>query len=216
MKNKPERTIYHDFGKQKFGLQMMSSGKRRVYISTVQTLGGFLARTKQGIKNWRSWFIYDKRTKSVRLFKDKTMVLSNALGKGSKRGNYAVFRKYAGTRDQVISVTNSRYIKNKQGHCLTPEHMKNGDRVSLTWAKCHRLQLQKFTKEFGLARGYLSYAKRFKTLRKKVKATQLSQATAMAQSMQGRPEHEVVHAVPLIPVHHHFANYQFGKTCHAD
>lgn len=148
-------------------------------MSTVKTLGGFLAKTKQGINSVKAWFIYDKRTKSLRLFNDKTMVLSNALGKGSKRGNYAVFRKYAGTRDQVIIVNNQKYIKNKAGLCLTPEHMKNGDSVSLTWHKCHHLQTQKFSKEFG-SRGYLSYKKRFSILRKKVKATQLSQAMAMA------------------------------------
>jgi len=77
------------------------------------------------------------------------MVLSNQLGKGTKRDNYAVFRKYAGTKDQKVFVTNSRYIKNKAGLCLTPAFMKNEDNQALVWHKCHHLNSQKFSKEFG-------------------------------------------------------------------
>lgn len=59
---KPQKTQYGDFDKNMFFLQLRMSGKRRVFMSKVNTLGGFMAKIKQGINNYRAQFIYDKRT----------------------------------------------------------------------------------------------------------------------------------------------------------
>lgn len=171
----PVRTIYGDFSKDKFALQMTASGRRRVFMSRVNTLGGFMAKIKQGVHNWRSWFIYDKRTKSLRLEKDRSMVLSNQLGKSSRPGYLAVFRKFQGTKDQRIIVNNGRYIKNEAGFCLTPKHLKNDDHVSLMWTKCHRLNQQRFSKEFYSGDKQESYKEKLNKLKEKVKATILGQ-----------------------------------------
>lgn len=96
---KPEKSQIGDFDKNKFALQLTMPGKRRVFMSKVNTMGGYLAKIKQGINNDKSQFIFDKRTNSVRLFSDRSMALSNQLGKGSKRDYNAVFRKFKDTRD---------------------------------------------------------------------------------------------------------------------
>lgn len=177
----PQRTIYGDFDKHKFALQMTANGHRRVYMSRIRTLGGYRAEITEGIRNWRSWFIYDKRTKSLRLFKNRSMVLSNQLGKSSRPGYFAVFRKYMGTKDQRITVDNSRYIKNEAGLCLTPRNYKNEDRMPLIWHKCHHMSHQKFSKEFYSSGRVETYKDKLRSLRRKVKATILGQQKSIPQ-----------------------------------
>jgi len=153
------------------------SGKRRVYMSKVNTSGGYLAKIGRENNGWRSEFIYDKRSKSVRLFKDRSIVLSNQQGKGSKRDYYAVFRKFKGTKDQQITISNSNFVKNRAGHCLTPSFFKNEDKQPMVWHKCHHLNSQKFTKEFA-TRSHTTYKQKFARLRNRVKAS-----SAFAQQM---------------------------------
>jgi hypothetical protein len=98
------------------------------------------------------------------------MALSNTLGKGSRVGYNAVFRKFQGTKDQVVIVNNGRQLKNKIGNCLTPEHFKNDDNQALIWHKCKNLNIQKFSKEFGKASQPISYKEKLDSLKKKVKA----------------------------------------------
>lgn len=171
----PQKRLYGDFDKNSFALELKMPGRRRVYMSNVRTLGGYMAKIRQGVNSWRSRFIYDKRTKSLRLFKDRSIALSNQLGKGSKQHHYAVFRRYLGQRDQELTINNSRYIRNRAGNCLTPAFFKNEDRQPLTWHKCHHLNTQKFTKEFS-EHHVETYKEKFDKLRAKVKATALSQS----------------------------------------
>jgi len=52
-------------------------------------------------KGWRQHFVYDDRTKSIRVAKMKSYALSNEKAAGpGKQGMLAVFRKWKATPDQ--------------------------------------------------------------------------------------------------------------------
>lgn len=82
-----------------FRLTNRKDTKYSLYYSAQQQGPDTFARLSVTDKGWRSHFVYDDRTKSLRLHKDRNIALSNENGNKLKSGKIVVFRKWKATSD---------------------------------------------------------------------------------------------------------------------
>jgi len=84
----------------------------------------------------RSWFYYDTRTKTVRSFVQKNLVMSNQHGFTNQIGRNTAFRPYtAGLSDQIITFP-GKSIRASFGMCLTPHNWAVTEGNIMTWWHC--------------------------------------------------------------------------------
>jgi len=108
-----------------------------VYMSQTQKgANSFVAKHSSAKTGWRSIFFFDRRTKTIRVWRRSNFVLGNQLGSGITKGRDASFRKFIGKAqaDQVIS-RNGRYIQAFK-FCLTPHGWVPKSEGVLTWWDC--------------------------------------------------------------------------------
>ena len=87
---------------KKFYLELNMKGKRRIYMSGQQDGQDKIGKLKSKINDWRAWFIFDERTKSIRLDAHRSLALSNRDGLNRLNvGKAVAFRKFAATVDQI-------------------------------------------------------------------------------------------------------------------
>jgi len=140
------------YGK-KFYLELNMKGKRRLFMSGQKDGNDNVAKIAKGINDWRAWFVYDKRTKSIRLDAHRSLALSNkdSLSRLNVGKNIA-FRKFAKTADQ----TNLEFkdsgkkeifkLINKAKKCLTVHNYLNKDESLLMWWHCNKNPTQSWKK----------------------------------------------------------------------
>jgi len=99
-----------------------------LYMSDHRNGGEYLAKIKSNIYNWRSWFVYDTRTRSIRLAHRPEFALASMRGVNLKKGFNAVFRSYARQlfRETFI-VFYDKQILNLQLNCLTPSDYRSDE-----------------------------------------------------------------------------------------
>lgn len=66
-----------------------------LYMSNQRDGAEYLAKIKSNIYNERSWFVYDTRTRSIRLAHKPEYALANKRGIEFAKGLNVVFRSYA-------------------------------------------------------------------------------------------------------------------------
>ena len=123
----------------------------RVYVSTQKAKGeGYLARLSKLNKNWRSHFVYDFRTKTIRIARLRHLALSNQAGMDLKPDQQAVFRrlKGGGTKDQILTYGKDDMVRNAENQCLTPVKRQAKDEADMTWEKCGEHDSQLFLQNF--------------------------------------------------------------------
>jgi len=77
-----------------------------------------------------STFIFDARTKTIRVKDNQHFVLSNKLGKGAKPGQAACFRRADPkkiTADQELTIGAHTIKNNKSKNCLSALNDKNAE-----------------------------------------------------------------------------------------
>lgn len=80
---------------QKFFLKLSLPGKQlNLYMSKQRDGAEYLAKLRSNNFNWRSWFVYDARTRSIRLASKPQFALATMKGIGFQKGYNAVFRSY--------------------------------------------------------------------------------------------------------------------------
>lgn len=84
-----------DFTKSRFLIRLAGKTQRNVFMSQETQGKDFVLKIAKRPANWRSWFIMDKRTSSVRLFTQRHLAIANLAGKGNKPGKAMVMRKFA-------------------------------------------------------------------------------------------------------------------------
>jgi len=136
----------------KFMLELIEKPHRRIYMSKQKDGKDTVLKIKQGIADWKAWFVYDKRTRSVRLHAHKHLALSNQDGPHNLRlniGKIVALREYKKTADQTIFLKESKErgqyrIESKARKCLSPYNMVNKDQTLLTFWKCNKNPLQEW------------------------------------------------------------------------
>lgn len=107
----------------------------------------YLAKIKSGIFNWRSSFVYDTRTKSIRLAHKPQFTLANIKGSKMRKGANVVFRSYARQLfRETFTVFQDKKILNIGLQCLTPSDYRAEENNNLIWWKCSGHQSQKWKK----------------------------------------------------------------------
>lgn len=112
----------------------------------------FVLKVRKGLVDWRSLFIYDKRTKSVRLHSNRELALSNQDSdeKGEKRlkdGKNVAMRQWKAQLDQITFMEDDK-VKNKAKKCLTLRNYLDKEENLLTWWKCNKNDAQRWKHPF--------------------------------------------------------------------
>lgn len=142
---------------KKFFLQSAMSGGRRVFMSAQRDGEDSVAKIKKGENDWRSWFIYDERTKSIRLDAHRSLALSNRNGALLKVGKTVGFRKYTATADQTnifFADTGKKDVYKITNHakkCLTTQNYLNKDETLLQFWHCNKNPSQGWYRKLGVA-----------------------------------------------------------------
>jgi len=126
-----------DFTKTRFLIKVEASGNRNAYISKEKLGEEYAVKLSKKPDSWRSWFIMDARTSTIRLFTQRHLALSNKSGKGVKPGASLVMRAYSAKDDSQPVVINGKKIENKKSkRCLSTANNENKDEVHLTFWPC--------------------------------------------------------------------------------
>jgi len=137
-----------DFFKQRMLIRLNMKGKRNIYLSKEKAGDDFVLKIGKKPTEWRSWFIMDKRTNTIRLFVQPHLAISAKAGKGVKAGASLVLRKY-NKKDISQEVTiKGKKIQNKKSHrCLTTQNAENKDEIYVNFWPCSGKETQKWNRE---------------------------------------------------------------------
>lgn len=124
-------------------------GNRKVFLSNQRIGTEYILKIKENATNWRSWFVYDERTKSIRLNRNRNFAISNQRFIGLRDGGYAVVRKFVHGADQQITFKGTN-ILNKRGSCLTTRSFLNQDEQALTWFECRGQEAQNWVRSYEI------------------------------------------------------------------
>ena len=137
-----------DFTKQRFLIKLLMKGNRNIYLSKEKQGKDFVLKLGKKPKDWRSWFIMDKRTSTIRLYVQPHLAISNKAGKGVKPGHALTMRKYDKTDEsQPFSVNGKRLENAKSKRCLTTMNAENKDSIYLNFWPCSGKEAAKWTRE---------------------------------------------------------------------
>lgn len=141
------------------------TGKRLVYVSRSRNGSEYILKIRKNIHGWRTWFIYDPRTKSVRLYRNRRYAISNQRHIGLRQGGYAVVRRFVRGADQKLYFKSTN-ITNKIGNCLTLRSFLNQDEQALTFFECRGIGSQSFKRVYHLSTKLMDdYMKRRKIIK---------------------------------------------------
>ena len=110
-------------------------------MSAKEQGNGWVLKVNKVRNGWRSWFIYDHRSRSLRLEKDRRLALSNHYVQGKDQlvvGKNAIMRKFNNEVDQYI-ILKGKLITNKANKCLTPFQYKLEVDNAVTWWHCKEI-----------------------------------------------------------------------------
>jgi hypothetical protein len=114
-------------------------------MSSSRTGAEYLAKVKSNVFNWRSWFVYDKRTRSIRVASKPAFALATTKGKGTEQGNNVVFRAYAKhAYRETYALFRNKQIINVSLMCLTPSNFRTDENNTVVWWKCNGNAAQKW------------------------------------------------------------------------
>jgi hypothetical protein len=100
-----------DFGRNRFQIKLDATGGRHIYLSKEKNGNDFVLKLSNK-KDWRSWFIMDKKTSTIRLYTQPQMTISNLAGKDVKPGAPLVLRPYDKTDESQVVEINGHKIQN--------------------------------------------------------------------------------------------------------
>jgi len=137
-----------DFTKQRFLIKLEMKGNRNVYLSKEKIGDEFTLKLGKKPNEWRSWFIVDKRTQTIRLYTQPHLAISNLKDKGVKEGKYLVMRKYDKADHSQPFIFNGKKVQNsKSKRCLSTEANQNKDDIHLIFWPCTAKETQKWKRE---------------------------------------------------------------------
>lgn len=137
-----------DFTKQRFLIKSEMKGNRNVYLSKEKQGDDFVLKFGKKPNEWRSWFIMDPRTSTIRLYVQPHLAISNKAGKGVKPGANLVMRKFnADDVSQPIIVNGHRIENKKSKRCLTTANSENKDSIYVNYWPCAGKDAQKWQRE---------------------------------------------------------------------
>lgn len=114
-------------------------------MSSQRNGGEYIAKIRSNVWDWRAWFVYDPRTRSIRLAHKPQFALANMQGVGFKKGYNAVFRSYANERSkETFTVFSKRNILNLGLQCLTPSSYRTDEGNTVIWWKCNDHKTQQW------------------------------------------------------------------------
>jgi hypothetical protein len=124
----------------RFQLKSRMAGGRALF--TAEHIGGQQYRLRiQDNKAFdkNQWFIFDKRTNSIRSDSKRSMAISNQAGQRFLRNRAAVVRKWIGEAMQRSAFYGGsrRNVRNVPGQCLDVHGASNTNRRHVIWWDCH-------------------------------------------------------------------------------
>ena len=135
-----------NFNLTRFQIKTEASGNRNVYISKEKNGNDFVL--KIGRRNdWRTWFIMDKKTHTIRLYTQPHLAISNLAGKNLKPGAPLVMRPYnRKDESQQIDINGKKFQNSKSKRCLSTANNLNVDNAGLNFWPCIGKDTQKWTR----------------------------------------------------------------------
>lgn len=116
-----------------------------MYMSKDRDGAEYLAKIKTGVYNWRSWFVYDHRTRSIRLAHQPKFALAVPYGKKMRKGINVVFRSYENQLfKETLMVFKDKQVINIGLQCMTPSDYRAEENNNLIWWRCSGHQTQKW------------------------------------------------------------------------
>jgi len=144
------------YGKR-FMLESQGKGNLRLTVSKMISGKDRVVKLQAKRNDWRAWFIFDARTKSIRLDAFRYLALSNQDGSNRLNvGKIAALRKWEGQVDQknlhlkAASKKGIVHITNYKRKCLTPTAFKSKDMNTLTWWHCNQNPVQQWKQIFKI------------------------------------------------------------------
>jgi len=143
--DKLKEKVTPDFFKQRFLIKLAAKGDRNLYLSKEKIGNEFVVKLGKKPNNWRSWFIMDKRSNTVRLFTQPHLALSNQSGKGVKPGANIVMRAYdPKDASQPIQIKGKKIANAKSKRCLSTANNENKDNINVNFWMCIDKETQKW------------------------------------------------------------------------
>lgn len=130
-----------------FITQKKNNEKTQVFMSRQIEGKDHVLKLGRGVDTWRSLFIYDRRTRSIRLHAHRELALSSKHASKATLGQKVSMRKYNGDKSQVAGYCDDK-IKNARGKCLTPKYYKNKHANFLIWWTCNKNPSQYWKHDF--------------------------------------------------------------------
>jgi len=125
----------------------LKGSKSKLFMSKQIEGKDHILKIGKDAKVWRSLFIYDRRTKSIRLHAHRHLALSNEHGKGRRNDKRLAMRKFTGCKDQIAGFVGEK-LKNSKGMCLTPKNYRDKQSNLVTFWYCNKNPTQYWKHEF--------------------------------------------------------------------
>jgi hypothetical protein len=126
-----------DFTKSRFLIRLTGKTQRNIFMSQETQGKDFVLKIAKRPDNWRSWFIMDKRTSSVRLFTQRHLAIANLAGKNQKSGKALVMRKFsASDKSQAIQVVGHKFQNKNSKKCIGTMSDENKDNIYVNYWQC--------------------------------------------------------------------------------
>jgi hypothetical protein len=137
-----------DFSKSRFLLKLDTKGNRNVFLSKEKLGEDFVLKLGKKPSEWRSWFIMDKRTQTIRLFVQRHLAVSNQAGKSVKPGASLVLRDYdVKDASQAVEFKGHKLLNKKSKRCFSTANNENKDNAGLNFWLCNGKDTQKWKRE---------------------------------------------------------------------
>jgi hypothetical protein len=123
--------------------QIKNTGNRRMALHWKEHIGGHQFRLRIWHNNAgdnRQWFVFDRRTRSIRAWSDRRKAISNQYGHHFHRGRAAVIAPWRNRPNQKTAFYGGsrRNIRNAANMCLDVWGGRyNNNNMHTTWWTCH-------------------------------------------------------------------------------
>ena len=125
----------------------MNGSKRVIFYNEDIGNNQLRLRVRKPINDNREWFVYDEKSKTIRLASNKAMVMSNQQGMGIKKGIALVLAPYKSDLQTIVWDKGNARLFNGRIHnrCVDIWQGKNEENQALTYWDCHDGKNQKWS-----------------------------------------------------------------------
>lgn len=131
-------------GIHKGKFQIKTSSGKVLYLAEDTQKGQSKIRIRTPLDDATEWWIYDAKTKSIRLYSMRNLALSNELGFSLEDGKDIVVRKFNSLEQTMIYDTKTKALMNGRNSSKCLEVSADEEKGTLTYSPCNSDQKQDF------------------------------------------------------------------------